>query len=131
MRQLVYFKMGWKTGLGWRNTCTTNTLATRNKLRKIVRRFRCIGVIIFVKVFRRDVVTAGIVVLLGVVLLGVVHIHPAFILILFLIILFILILFILPGRIIVIFLNTTPKWISINFVVPVEFWGRFGFVLKG
>jgi hypothetical protein len=102
--------------------CTTNTLATRNKLRKIVRRFRCIGVIVFVKVFRRDVVTAGIVVLLGVV-----HIHPAFILF----IVFILILFILPGRIIVIFLNTTPKRISINFVVPVEFWGRFGFVLKG
>jgi hypothetical protein len=102
-------------------------LAIRNKFRKIVRRFRCIGVIVFVKVFRRDVVTAGIVVLLGVV-----HIHPAFILfILFLIILFILILFILPGRIIVIFLNTTPKRISINFVVPVEFWGRFGFVLKG
>jgi hypothetical protein len=103
-------------------------LAIRNKFRKIVRRFRCIGVIVFVKVFRRDVVTAGIVVLV----LGVVHIHPAFILfILFLIILFTLILFILPGRIIVIFLDTTLKWISINFVVPVEFWGRFGFVLKG
>jgi hypothetical protein len=108
-------------------------LAIRNKFRKIVRRFRCIGVIVFVKVFRRDVVTAGIVVLDLVVLdLGVVHIHPAFILfILFLIILFTLILFILPGRIIVIFLDTTLKWISINFVVPVEFWGRFGFVLKG